>query len=64
VLRPGGSFAGFDGSASFLLRLIHIGDTYTPINPDHLARRLQAAGFVNPVVDRAARRFRFCASRL
>ncbi len=34
VLRPSGVFAGFDGVGSFLFRLIHLGDTYTPVNPD------------------------------
>jgi SAM-dependent methyltransferase len=45
VLRPGGTFAGFDGVDSLPFRLIHIGDTYNPIDPDALAARLQAAGF-------------------
>src|SRR5262245_47007184 len=38
VLRPGGVFAGFDGVGSLLFRLIHLGDTYTPIDPDTFGR--------------------------
>ena len=61
VLRPGGVFAGFDGVGSFLFRLIHIGDTYNPVAPDTLGRRLQAAGFADVAVERAWGRFRFRA---
>jgi SAM-dependent methyltransferase len=63
VLRPGGVFAGFDGVGSFLFRLIHIGDTYNPVDPDTLERRLQAAGFADVVVERWWGRFRFRATR-
>src|ERR1700687_3698161 len=38
VLRPGGVFAGFDGVGSFLFRLIHLGDTYTPVDPGTFGR--------------------------
>src|SRR5438067_10781825 len=47
VLRPGGIFAGFDGVGSFLFRLIHLGDTYNPVDPDKLGRRLEAVGFAS-----------------
>ena len=63
VLRPGAVFAGFDGVGSFLFRLIHLGDTYTPVNPDTFARRLEAAGFTGVVVERGWQRFRFRATR-
>jgi len=63
VLCPGAVFAGFDGVGSFVLRLIHFGDTYTPINPDTFARRLGTAGFVEVVVERGSGRFRFRATR-
>jgi SAM-dependent methyltransferase len=63
VLRPGGVFAGFDGVGSFLFRLIHLGDTYTPVDPDALGRRLQAAGFEGVAVERGRARFRFRAIR-
>jgi SAM-dependent methyltransferase len=64
VLRPGGVFAGFDGVASFLFRLIHLGDTYTPVDPDTLGPRLEAAGFADVVVERGRARFRFRATRV
>ncbi len=63
VLRPGGVFAGFDGVGSFLFRLFHLGDTYTPVNADTLERRLQAAGFKDVTVEQGGARFRFRASR-
>ena len=63
VLRPGGVFAGFDGVGSVLFRLIHLGDTYTPVNTDTLERRLETAGFTDVTVERGGVRFRFRASR-
>jgi SAM-dependent methyltransferase len=63
VLRPGGVFAGFDGVGSFLFRLIHLGDTYTPVNPGTLRRRLEAAGFTDVDVERTRARFRFRAGQ-
>jgi SAM-dependent methyltransferase len=63
VLRPGGVFAGFDGTDSFLFRLIHLGDTYTPVDPDTFGRRLEAAGFAEVAVERGWARFRFRAAR-
>jgi SAM-dependent methyltransferase len=63
VLRPGGVFAGFDGVGSFLFRLVHLGDTYTPVNPDTFGRRLEAAGFADVAVERGRARFRFRATR-
>jgi SAM-dependent methyltransferase len=63
VLRPGGVFAGFDGVGSFLFRLIHLGDTYTPVNPDTFGRQLEAVGFVDVAVERGWARFRFRGTR-
>ena len=63
VLRSGGVFAGFDGVGSFLFRLIHLGDTYAPVDPNTLGRRLEAAGFADVVVERSRARFRFRAMR-
>jgi SAM-dependent methyltransferase len=63
VLRPGGVFAGFDGTDSFLFRLIHLGDTYTPVDPNTFGRRLEAAGFAEVAVERGWARFRFRATR-
>jgi SAM-dependent methyltransferase len=45
VLAPGGVFAGSDSIQSFFMRLIHIGDTLVPVDPDTFSVRLEAAGF-------------------
>jgi SAM-dependent methyltransferase len=63
VLRLGGVFAGFDGVGSVVFRLIHLGDTYAPINPDTLGRRLEAVGFTDVAVERGRARFRFRATQ-
>jgi len=63
VLRRGGVFAGFDGVGSFLFRLVHLGDTYNPVNPDTFRQRLEAAGFAQVTVERGWARFRFRATR-
>ena len=63
VLRCQGIFAGFDGIESFPFRLIHWGDCYTPVDPNSLAKRLQAAGFMDVAVERAGGRVRFRARR-
>ncbi len=62
VLRSGGVFVGFDGLGSPLFRLIHLGDTYNPVELNTMKRRLEAAGFVGVVVERASARFRFRAT--
>ena len=64
VLRPGGVFAGFDGVGSFLFRLVHLGDTYTPVNPDRFGERLEGARFADVTIERGRGRFRFRATRL
>lgn len=46
VLRPGGVLAGEDSLDSPELRALHHDDTYVPVDPDHFAARLAAAGFV------------------
>jgi SAM-dependent methyltransferase len=51
VLQPGGAFAGTDGVPSLSFRLMHIGDTYNPVQPDALPDRLQRAGFTDVHVD-------------
>lgn len=45
VLRPGGVFAGTDSiGTGWLFKLIHVGDTLLPIDPDGLPARLSVAG--------------------
>ncbi len=61
VLKPGAVFAGTDSLASTKLRIVHTGDTYVPVDPDHLHERLRAAGFSDIEVERGQTRFRFRA---
>lgn len=44
VLEPGGIFAGSDSTQRLFMRLLHIGDTLVPIDPDTFGGRLEAAG--------------------
>jgi SAM-dependent methyltransferase len=63
VLRPGGVFAGSDSTASFVLRLAHLGDTMVLADPDRFAGRLHAAGFTDARVWRGNGAFGFRAIR-
>lgn len=63
VLRPGGVFSGVDSLPSFLLRLVHLGDTMTLVPPDTLPPRLSSAGFAEPFVEVGPSRFRFSTRR-
>ncbi|HLN27390.1 MAG TPA: class I SAM-dependent methyltransferase [Gemmataceae bacterium] len=63
VLRSGGVFAGFDGVDSFLFRLIHLGDMYTPVDPGTFGKRLAATGFAEVAIELGRARFRFQAVR-
>jgi len=61
VLRPGGVFVGTDSRPSLRWRLIHLGDTCTPIDPGPLPGRLETAGFTRVAVDADERLVRFAA---
>ncbi len=64
VLAPGGVFAGTDSvGTGWLFKLIHVGDTLLPIDPDGLPARLSAAGLPDAEVGRADRSFRFRARK-
>ena len=63
VLRPGGLFAGVDSRQRLFMRLLHIGDTLVPVNPDTFASRLEAAGFRDVLIETNDRAFRFRARR-
>jgi ubiquinone/menaquinone biosynthesis C-methylase UbiE len=63
VLKPGGVFAGMDSLVDLRFRLIHLGDTMVPVDPDTFGSRLEAAGFMLPRIDKTAKRFRFQARR-
>lgn len=64
VLAPGGVFAGTDSIGNGLVfKLIHLGDTLVPIDPDGLPDRLRAAGLTQPTVQRVDGSFRFNARK-
>lgn len=63
VLKPGGIFAGSDSLDSWLMRLIHIGDTLVPIEPVAFGARLTAVGFEGVIVEKNSDAFRFHARR-
>ncbi|HWE85218.1 MAG TPA: class I SAM-dependent methyltransferase [Terracidiphilus sp.] len=63
VLRPGGALAGCDSLTNTVMRLIHLGDTFVPVNPDTFPARLRAAGFEEVLVETAQGYFRFHARR-
>jgi SAM-dependent methyltransferase len=45
VLRPGGTYCGFDGQLNFRFRLLHLGDTMNVVDAATLPARLEKAGF-------------------
>lgn len=63
VLRPGALFAGSDSRQSLRMRLIHIGDTLVPVDPDTFGLRLEAAGFQVEKIEKNSDAFRFQARR-
>ncbi len=63
VLKPGGLFVGSDSLQNWLMRIIHIGDTLVPVNPDTFSTRLQHAGFEVLELQKNAHAFRFRARR-
>jgi SAM-dependent methyltransferase len=64
VLAPGGVFAGTDSLGTGLLfKLIHVGDTLTPVDPGSLPDRLTACGYAEVKVDTGGRSLRFRARR-
>lgn len=63
VLRPGGAFVGSDSLQGLLMRLIHIGDTLVPVDPETFGTRLEAAGFEVLGVQKNSGTFRFHARR-
>ena len=65
VLRPGGVFVCVDSVdfQTLRMKLIHIGDTIAPVNPDTVATRLEAAGFCENQVEINPYAFRVRARR-
>jgi SAM-dependent methyltransferase len=62
VLRPGGVFAGSDSRVNLRFRILHIGDTMVPGDPDTFPDRLVTAGFQHAKVGLAERSIRFRAT--
>ncbi len=63
VLAPGGSFVGCDSLQSFAMRVLHIGDTLVPVDPEDFAPRLEEAGFEVVSIEKRPQVFRFHARR-
>jgi SAM-dependent methyltransferase len=63
VLKPGGFFVGSDSLQNWWMRIIHIGDTLVPVNPQSFGSRLQRAGFEVLEIQRNTQMFRFRARR-
>jgi SAM-dependent methyltransferase len=63
VLAPGGFFVGCDSLPSWLMKIIHIGDTLVPVNPNTFGARLQRVGFDVLEVQKHSGVFRFRARR-
>jgi SAM-dependent methyltransferase len=63
VLKPGGFFVGSDSIQNWLMRIIHIGDTLVPVNPDTFGARLESAEFEVLQVQKNSQAFRFRARR-
>ena len=63
VLQPGAPFVGCDSLLNLRMRIIHIGDTLVPSDPDSFGRRLEGAGFEVLEIERRPEVFRFHARR-
>lgn len=63
VLKPGGAFVGTDSTRSLWMRLFHVADTMTTIDPQQLPARLESAGFKDVEIETKGTRFRFVALR-
>jgi ubiquinone/menaquinone biosynthesis C-methylase UbiE len=63
VLRPGGSFLGFEIQDGWLQRAVHFKSTFVPVSPATISGRLGAAGFSHASVDFRPGGFGFRAVR-
>lgn len=64
VIAPGGTFAGTDSvGEGRVFKLIHVGDVLNLLDAASLPGRLEAAGFVDPRVERGGRSIRFRARK-
>lgn len=63
VLKPGGCFVGTDSLQNLFMKIIHIGDTLVPVNPETFGSRLERAGFRVLEVEKGRDAFRFRARK-
>ncbi len=63
VLRPGGIFVGQESLDLESIRSGHAGDTFNPVAPEDLGRRLTAAGFGPTTTDVLGYHFRFISRK-
>jgi len=63
VLQPGGLFVGSDSLENWWMKIIHIGDTLVPVDPNTFDCRLQRAGFEVLNIEQNSKAFRFRARR-
>ena len=64
VIEPGGLFVGCDSLQGLFMRLIHLGDTLVPVDPNTFGARLEDAGFHVLKIEENSEAFRFQARRL
>jgi SAM-dependent methyltransferase len=63
VLRPGCRFVGQDSLDLEPIRLGHVDDTFTPVDPQELGARLAAVGFRETETDVLGYHFRFVSRK-
>jgi SAM-dependent methyltransferase len=63
VLRPGGILVGVDSVDVGPIRDAHVDDTFVPVDPSTLGYRLEAAGLIEPAIDRGDYQIRFVARK-
>ncbi|MEV6483320.1 class I SAM-dependent methyltransferase [Streptomyces sp. NPDC051576] len=64
ALRPGAALLGTDPLDTERMRQGHTDDTFVPVDPATLARRLAAAGFTDSTVTKTnEHQFRFCTRK-
>ena len=64
MLRPGGIFVGTDSRDLEIIRAGHVDDTFVPVDPETLPRRLESAGFRETEIDVGDYQIRFVARKV
>jgi SAM-dependent methyltransferase len=64
VLRPDGVFVGQESLDLDTIRAGHADDTFTPVDPDDMSRRLTALGFARLTTDVVGYHFRFVTQKV